>query len=307
MSVTELAPVQGLTEAHAADDGSALSPDHVDSETRGGSVGRSILAPVQDESEDRTTGAGSAPSPDHSHYEAHGKVVGRFPLPPASYASKSNKRTLGASPSADHLASDLHYSAVGGQLGTELQIYAALLDDLEGVRKATENRLRQLEGFPVYADHLKALRDQEHQVTLALQRVIRKHPLGPWIKGTVGIGEKQSARLIAALDNPAWNFAEGRPRRGPAELWAYCGYAPGQKRRKGVKSNWNAEAKMRAFLCAESCVKQRHSPFRATYDAARANWADHDTSDLHKHNHALRLTAKAILKDLFVEAKRVML
>lgn len=46
-------------------------------------------------------------------------------------------------------------------------------------------------------------------------------------------------------------------------------------------------------------------PFRAVYDEARANWADRDTTDLHKHNHALRCVAKAILKDLWCEARAI--
>jgi hypothetical protein len=62
---------------------------------------------------------------------------------------------------------------------------------------------------------------------------------------------------------------------------------------------------MRAFLIAESCIKRMDSPYRPVYDAARASWADRDVKDGHKHNHALRLTAKAILKDLFVEARRL--
>jgi hypothetical protein len=50
-------------------------------------------------------------------------------------------------------------------------------------------------------------------------------------------------------------------------------------------------------------MKTRTSPYRAVYDRARASWADRDTTDLHRHQHALRLVAKAVLLDLFVEAK----
>jgi hypothetical protein len=62
---------------------------------------------------------------------------------------------------------------------------------------------------------------------------------------------------------------------------------------------------MRAFLVAESCIKHRTSPYRTVYDAARLSWADRDTSDGHKHNHALRLVAKAVLKDLWIEGRRL--
>ncbi len=342
MSTTKLAPVQLPADAQVSIDGSDLSPDQDYAENQQARVGRSSLPRARVAPKPRDAALGASLSPDQTSREAQACTVGRSSLPPANRVAQSILGSLGVPPSADHSkrdlpnpavggqlippakrrpkptetalgaslaagheSSDLHLKRVGGLLTTELQVYAALLDDIEGVRIATENRLRQLEGFPVYAAQLHALRDMEHQVTLALQRAIRKHPLGPWIKNTVGIGEKQGARLIAALDDPAYNFAEGRPRRGPAELWAYCGFAPGQKRQKGVKSNWNAQAKMRAFLCAESCIKQRHSPFRATYDQARVNWADRDISDGHKHAHALRLTAKAILKDLFLYAKEL--
>lgn len=191
----------------------------------------------------------------------------------------------------------------------ELLFCAAFLTDVEQLRVATENRARSLEaeGLDVspYVGQIEALGRIEHEATLALQRAVRRHLLGAWIKTTKGTGEKQGARLIAAIGDISYNALADRPRRGPAELWAYCGYVPGQKRRKGVQSNWNSAAKMRAFLVAESCMKNRESPYRAVYDQARANWADRDISDGHKHNHALRLVAKAVLKDLFLEARRV--
>lgn len=190
-----------------------------------------------------------------------------------------------------------------------LQFAAEFLTDTEGLRISTENRLRQLAieapgvDLRVYREQALALAAIEHQAVLELQRAMRAHPYGGWVKQTLGVGEKQGARLIAAIGDVVYNHAADRQRRGPAELWAYCGYAPGQKRRKGVRSNWNATAKMRAFLVAESCMKKRDSPFRADYDRARANWADRDVSDGHKHNHALRVVAKEVLKSLFLYAK----
>lgn len=194
-------------------------------------------------------------------------------------------------------------------VASELLFCAEFLDDTERIRIATENRLRSMladgnDATP-YAGLLARLEQLEHEATLALRRVMRQHPLGAWVKQSKGVGEKQGARLIAAIGTVAYNHAEDRPRRGPAELWAYCGYAPGQKRKKGVKANWNATAKMRANRVAESCIKQMGSPYRVIYDKARASWADRDVKDGHKHNHALRVTAKEILKDLFLEARTI--
>lgn len=247
---------------------------------------------------------GNTLADDHICSDAQACRVVSNPLPGDHLADDSQSPVVAGNnlPDGQCLPDDQSPSVDALRLG----IAAALLDDLEDLRKRTANRLRAAEGFGLpadaYADHLAAIKQMEHRAILDLQRAMRKHPLGPWVTRTVGIGEKQGARLIAAIGDPAWNTAEDRPRRGPAELWAYCGYAPEQKRTKGVKSNWNADAKMRAHLCAKSCIKQMHSPYRADYDGARASWADRDTSDMHKHNHALRVVAKAILRDLWKEA-----
>jgi hypothetical protein len=129
---------------------------------------------------------------------------------------------------------------------------------------------------------------------------MRKHPLGPWVKATIGIGETQAARLLASIGDPA-------TRANPAQLWAYCGYAPGQKRTKGVKSNWNTKAKSRAYLIAESCIKQSRSPYRPVYDARRQHTAGThpDWTAGHSHNDALRYVAKRVLRDLWAESRKV--
>lgn len=97
------------------------------------------------------------------------------------------------------------------------------------------------------------------------------------------------------------------------------------KRRKGQQSNWSSDAKMRAYLVATSCLKVRKaschlcdgstehvancacSPYRIVYDARRAHTAvTHPDWPLgHSHNDALRIASKALLKDLWREARRV--
>jgi hypothetical protein len=124
-----------------------------------------------------------------------------------------------------------------------LRFQAEILDDLEGVRTANENRLRQLtrsaedadgevRGFGMTEEDpavaqlaalVSSLGQLEHAAVLDLQRAVRKHPMGPWIKAQRGIGEKQGARLLAAIGDPWWNDLHDRPRT-VSELWAYCGY-----------------------------------------------------------------------------------
>lgn len=124
-----------------------------------------------------------------------------------------------------------------------LGLAADVLDDLERVRIANENRLRQLtrtetdvdgedRGFGLDESHpdvarlaalVAALAKAEHDAELQLCRQMRAHPLGPWVKSTIGVGEKQAARLLAAIGDPYWNDLHDRPRT-VSELWAYSGY-----------------------------------------------------------------------------------
>lgn len=250
-----------------------------------------------------------------------------------------------------------------------LLIFADALDDLERSRIATENRvrsLRQIKGMDGTPEEIRllALVDGiaalEHGAELELKRALRAHPIGPWIKAQVGLGEKQAGRLLAAIGDPY--LREDGTTRTVSQLWAYCGLHvlhpgqartdthlvragvepssdPGQsapvshafragvapKRARGQRANWNTTAKMRAYLCAESCIKQARSPFRAVYDAGRAKYTDalhavecvrcgprgnpapvgSPLSAGHQHARAMRLVSKEILKALWIESRRL--
>lgn len=279
----------------------------------------------------------------------------------------------------------------GSLFDPALALAADFLDDVERVRMANANRLRALtrvgtdaDGVDRYiglpADHpvveklaamVQSLVDVEQAATKNLEQLVRKHPLGPWIKGTKGVGEKQGARLLAVIGDPYWRpeiiredgtvIPEGP--RTVAALWAYCGLhvlpggqcgadAPeiraagyragaggdsGQqrddshgilagvaaRRRKGQQANWSTKAKTRAYLVAESCMKQLHSPckdgrgksneavahvdgcmcspYRIEYDERRAHTSvtHPEWTDKHAMTDALRVAAKEVLKDLW--------
>lgn len=132
-----------------------------------------------------------------------------------------------------------------------LTLLADVVDDLERVRIANENRLRHLTrdkadsdgevrglGLDARNPHVRRITSvvaqitaAEHDAVLALQNLMRKHPLGPWVKATVGVGEKQAARLLAAIGDPyvrpelvrADGTVEPSRPRTVSELWAYCG------------------------------------------------------------------------------------
>lgn len=258
-----------------------------------------------------------------------------------------------------------------------LGIFAESLDDIEKVRCANENRLRQLtdtteHGHGLTLEHasiaraaqtlaamncdsdvLKGLGWQrppkergkscclEHTAINNLEYAMKNHPLGPWVKAQTGVGFKQAARLLAVIGDPYWmttyKEVDGEvicDRDGPrtvSQLWAYCGLhvvnyqAP--RRKRGEKGNWNEDGRKRIWLISASCIKQKPeaSQYRLLYDQAREKYADakHNEECLrcgpkgkpaqpgsllsagHQHARGMRLMSKAILKDLWIEAKRI--
>ena len=255
--------------------------------------------------------------------------------------------------------SHVHRGGLGPILADPtLAMCADVVDDLEKVKIANENRLRTLttdgehgHGIDInhhdikrLADIVTALSAAEHQAVLNLQRVMRKHPLGPFVKNSKGIGEKQAARLLASIRDPYWNDLHERPRK-LRELYRFCGMdvvntsaqylddshlqvgtgvAPSKQR--GERFHWSPDARMRLWLIASKCVMVGHGgPYRAIYDEGRAKYADavHTTeckrcgpkgkpalegsplSAAHQHARAIRLIAKAILRDLWIESKRI--
>jgi len=123
-----------------------------------------------------------------------------------------------------------------------LYTLAQYLDDVEGLRKAQGNRRRILtttepdedgvmRGFGLDSTHpvvatieaqIEQLEAIEHQAILSLNRAMRKHPLAGWQKQAKGVGEKQLARLLAAIGDPYINATTGQPRT-VSQLWAYSG------------------------------------------------------------------------------------
>lgn len=259
--------------------------------------------------------------------------------------------SLPADSAARAKVASLPMHAPPGLADPTLALLADVLDDLEKTRIANENRLRALtrneadsdgevRGFGLDESHpdvarlagiVDGIAKLEHQATLNLQRVMRNHPLGAWVKATKGVGEKQGARLLAAIGDPYvrpeivredGTVEPVRPRT-VSELWALCGYKPGQKRRRGERSNWSSVAKARAFLIAEAMLKAGN---REIYDARKASTEGRlhaeeclrcgpkgkpaqpgsPWSDGHRHTDALRVVAKkAVLMGLWREAKRL--
>jgi hypothetical protein len=226
-----------------------------------------------------------------------------------------------------------------------IDFVCASLDDLEELRIATENRLRALTrteadsdgeirglGYPetdpnviVFTGVLDGLREDERLLTRMLEQQVKAAPLGPWILTQRGVGLKQAGRLLGAVGDPYWNTLYDRPRT-VAELWAYCGLVPGQKRQKGVVDNWSSTAKMRLWNITQSTLKQpKGTPWRDLWDTRRAATRDrvHATecrrcgpsgkpalpgspwSLAHAKADADRYVGKRLLRELWREARRL--
>lgn len=205
-----------------------------------------------------------------------------------------------------------------------LSMLAATLDDLENDRIRIDNRVRSMkaEGANKTDDTfilLSNLADEklthEKLVIKELNKTLKSCDLHPWIKAQKGLGDKTVARLLHSIGDPYWHNVEERPRT-VSELWAYVGYrvdaGQTQQRRKGVQSNWNGEARKRIYLIAETCMKTGTkgggvSRYRQIYLDRRARTAvtRPTITDGNSHADALRVLGKEILKDLWIESKRL--
>jgi hypothetical protein len=221
-------------------------------------------------------------------------------------------------------------------------------------------------------DMVERLQRFEHESILNLQKRVRKHPLWAVFKDERGVGEKRFARLLSVIGDPAWHEQHDR-HRTCRELRAYCGLhvietnsanRPGgskeatgaashphdnnytgstmvsvvgvaPKRQRGVKSNWNEDARKRLWLIVDSIImanmgknadKPGRSKYAEVYEKARqVQYGDalHKTvcvrcgpkgkpaqigsplSDGHKKAAAVRKVMVEILNDLWREAYRL--
>lgn len=162
----------------------------------------------------------------------------------------------------------------------QLTIAADQLDDLEAVRKATQNRLRSLvqpveiEGVVIDKGgpdtkqakavevQLGAIQEAETAAVKELKRAMKEHPLSDFVGSIKGIGDKTVARLLGVIGDPAirYDAATGEvTNRSLSQLRSYCGYgnAEEQRRRKGVQSNWNSRARTALHVIADAAIKTR--------------------------------------------------
>lgn len=214
-----------------------------------------------------------------------------------------------------------------------LRAIAEVYEDIQRVRIAVNNRV---ERAPIDPELLKArlsgIKESEHQIGLLLRRTFRKvvePEIVAWQAGTIGIGEHTLARLLGIIGHPVHTVVhrwegEGEDRtlvvvgtmeRRVSDLWSYCGHGdPERRKRKGMTSEEAAQlgtprAKMIVHQMAVYCTMQigsatkTPSPYRAVYVDARMRYEERDWTPGHRHNAALRLVGKEILRDLWLAAR----
>lgn len=217
-----------------------------------------------------------------------------------------------------------------------LRALSEMFYDAQQTRIALTNRIGSETVWPEpVTEAIDAARLAETNLGKAMRQSFRETAphIHQWVIDTPGVGEHLMARLLGAIGDPRialphhWE-GEGTDRvliedepyeRTVSQLWAYCGIGdPTRKRRKGMTPEeaaalGNPRAKMICRLLAESAMKaagptenaptRRRSPYRDVYDIARENYqTNRDWTDGHCHNAALRKTAKAIVRDLWVAA-----
>ena len=304
----------------------------------------------QGSSDTHTTSAAAAPTTgtDHGTHDTQIRHVGSGPTSaPAATRTDATPMALPSRRDADlllYLFADQLGDVESLRIATANRLRSLFSDEEWG--KGVPSDLPEAKALTGQLQQIETL---EHGITLSLKRAMRAHYLGPWCKATVGVGEKQLGRLLAVIGDPA-------TRDKPSQLWAFAGLHvlhpghrasdtqkpragvdptsdPGQSvldtqrlragvaptRQRGQQANWSTEAKTRTYLIAESCIKQRHSPYRAVYDAGRTKYADSvhqhpckrcgpsgtpaepgtPLSLGHQHARAMRLVMKRILLDLW--------
>lgn len=166
------------------------------------------------------------------------------------------------------------------------------------------NQLASLkeDGVPdVAVAEIEAARDDIRRVVKRWKRQLGRTwsdlPVVEWASEVHGLGD--AVVLTLGVIPPLTDFPN------PAKVWAYGGLAPGYGPKNGQNHKYSRELKAFAIKrMADPCMKQRESPYRAVYDDRRAHTelTHPEWSDGHHHNDALRITAKAILLDMWLVA-----
>lgn len=131
-------------------------------------------------------------------------------------------------------------------------------------RIAMENQVRALkeagEETNPLEDYYERFHGIEKDISKYLASAIKDHLMWKWLKSVKGIGPILASALLSTIDIRKADHA--------SSVWKYAGLAPGQKREKGKKIDYNPFLKTVCWKIGESFVKSR-GEYRKVYDTSK--------------------------------------
>lgn len=109
-------------------------------------------------------------------------------------------------------------------------------------------------------DYFKRFYDIEKDIAKHIAIVVKDEPMYEWLKSVKGIGAILAAALLSSIDIAKTQHA--------SSVWKYAGLAPGQKRQRGKKLDFNPFLKKTCWLIGESFVKTK-GEYRGIYDTSK--------------------------------------
>jgi len=127
------------------------------------------------------------------------------------------------------------------------------------------------------------------------------HPLRTkYLNYVKGIGPILASGIIAWLADPILKAQK------VSQIWSYCGLAPGQKRKRGEKVNYNPKLKTFCWKIGQSFIKfkcfgrQLYLDFRSYIEKREPEW-----NALHHHNWARRKVVKLFIASVWEVWRRM--
>jgi len=145
-----------------------------------------------------------------------------------------------------------------------------------------------------------SLFETEKQLAKRLDAWSKHHPIRiHFLNKVKGIGPILASGIIAWL-SPISRFSN------VSRLWAYCGLAPGQERRKGKKLNYNPKLKTLLWKVWNQFIRCKCFGRKLYLESKEYCKAKHpDWTKLHIHNWAGRRTVKIFLACLWMKWRQL--
>lgn len=147
----------------------------------------------------------------------------------------------------------------------------------------------------------------ESAIEKQLERLAKQHPMSPWIATEAKGMSHRTFALLFGITGPLDRFAT------VSKLWHYLGMHVDQgeapRKRRGEKLSYSPQGRTRCYLIGEAIVKVGGGgKYRALYDAKKAYYEAErvDWPQIRRHRAAMRYAVKAMLKDMWVEWRRVL-